>query len=109
MALFNSCYASEEGTEEVGQNGCGLVGIGALDPLVETFKKSLLSASEAVIKRLRHRQVGRGRKLKKRQIGSGRRKKKKNQQGGGKKKQQGAGRKKRKNQQGGGKKSKRKG
>jgi hypothetical protein len=94
MALFNSCYAAgEEGGEESGQNGCGLVGIGAMDPLVETFKKSLLSASKSVIKKLRHRQEGRGRKRVVKQRGAGKRK-----QGGGgrrkdraKKSQRGAG------------------
>jgi hypothetical protein len=99
MALFNSCYAAgEEGGEESVQNGSGLVGIGAMEPLVETFKKSLLSASKAVIKKLRHRQVGRGRVVK--------------QRGAGKKKQGGGGRKKhraKKSQRGGGKKRKQRG
>lgn len=100
MALFNSCYApTEEGGEENVQCGAGLVGIGALEPLVNELKKSLLSASETVIKKLRKRQVGRG---KKRKIGVI---KKKRQTGAGKKRQTGAGRNR---QTGAGKKTGRK-
>lgn len=98
MALYNSCYsAGEDGVDE--QGGNGLVGIGAMQPLVESFKKSLLSASEAVIKRLRHRQVGRkqkgsGRKKGRKQQGRGKKKKRQSkQQGRGRKKQKGKGKK----------------
>jgi hypothetical protein len=101
MALFNSCYsAGEEGGEESVQNGSGLVGIGSMEPLVETFKKSLLSASKAVIKKLRHRQEGRGRKRVVKQRGFG----KKKQGGGGRKKYRA-----KKSQRGGGKKRKQRG
>lgn len=101
MALFNSCYAPEDGGSEEPQSGCGLVGVGALEPLVEQLKKSVLSASEAVIKRLRKRQHGAGKKKRKRQTGFGHKKKHKKQRGRGKKKQSGAGKKK---QRGAGKK-----
>jgi hypothetical protein len=94
MSLFNACYGGEEGGEENQQSGCGLAAIGAMDPLVETLKKSLLSASEAVIKRLKKRQVGRGRQVKKRkQVGSGRKRVIRKKQRGSGRKQTGAGRK----------------
>lgn len=94
MALFNSCYAPAEEGEDVvqtgcgqcAQSGCGLVGIGAFEPILENFKKSLLSASSAVLKNLKKRQQrGRGKKktVKKRQLGAGRKKK---QRGAGTKK-----------------------
>jgi hypothetical protein len=104
MSLFNSCYGGEDGGEENTQSGCGLAAIGAMDPLVEPLKKSLLSASEAVIKRLRKRQVGRGRQVKKRKTQRGRGRKRvvrKIQKGAGKT-QKGRGRK----QKGSGKKRK---
>jgi hypothetical protein len=101
MALFSSCYSAPEdnGGDENAQSGCGLAGVGSLEPLVETLKNSLLTASEAVIKRLRKRQVGRGQKVKKRkrQSGFGKKRKKRLQGAGrkkkGKKRQQGSGRK----------------
>jgi hypothetical protein len=100
MALFNTCYAPGEEGEEI-QSGCGqcpqsglgLVGVGAFEPLLQEFKKSLLTASASVLRKLRSKQVGSGKvkKVKKRkaikpQKGAGHKKTQKKQKGAGRKK-----------------------
>jgi hypothetical protein len=106
MALFNTCYQEEEGEAiqsgcgQCPQSGLGLVGVGAFEPLLQEFKKSLLTASASVLRKLRSKQVGSGKvkKVKKRkpaQKGAGHKKAQKKQKGAGRKK---AGNKKQKKQ-----------
>jgi hypothetical protein len=74
-SIFTECFGPTDGQ----QIGCGLGSIGDYQPLINEFKRSLLDASQAVLKKLRHRQVGKGVKKTKRkriQKGGGAKKKK---------------------------------
>jgi hypothetical protein len=83
-SIFTECFGPSDGQQQ--QVGCGLGSIGDYQPLINEFKRSLLDASQSVLKKLRHRQVGKGVKKSKRkqtQKGGGAKKKKKNQRGKG--------------------------
>lgn len=79
-SIFNECFGSAEGP----QVGCGLGSIGDYQPLINEFKRSLLDASQSVLKKLRHKQVGKGvKKIKRKRIQKGAGVKKKAQKGKG--------------------------
>lgn len=82
--LFTECYGDQKPTD-MNQSGCGFSNAIALEPLMDEIKKGILSASQAVIRQLRKKQVG-PRKRKKTQTGKGRIAKRKTQTGKGKKK-----------------------